>query len=62
MDQVPRGTRTSLPSAVLAWCLAGLFECFHVIANDSEDFCNVFYYYYHAKKKKKKKIRERRTW
>lgn len=34
--------RTSLPLADLSQCLAGLFECFHVISNDSEDFCNVF--------------------
>jgi len=59
MDQVPWGTRASLPSAVLAWCLAGRFECCHVISNDSEDFCNVFYYYYHSQKKEKK-TRERR--
>lgn len=51
--QVPRGMRAALPSTVLAQCLAGLFECFHVISNDSADyfFLNDFYYYYHPKKK-----------
>lgn len=38
MDQVPQEMRTALPSAILAWCLAELFECFYMISNDSEDF------------------------
>lgn len=42
------------PLAGLARCLAGIFECFHVIPNGSEDFCNVFHYYYHTHKNKKK--------
>jgi len=51
--QVPWGTRAPLPAA--SRCLAGQFECCHVIPNDSEGFGKFFHCCYYQKKNLKRK-------